>query len=81
MRNREPLTTAEHITNAKDVLASGGSTDYAVAHALVAIAELLQTNIAETFIEGAKTGSLATAEALGKVLDITGVMPSGDQKR
>lgn len=79
MRTREPLTPAEHITNAKEVLAAGGSTDYAVAHALVAIAELMQANSAETFVSGVKVGAEATANAIGQVLDATGALPRDRQ--
>lgn len=76
MRNHPPLTTAEHITTAKSALAAGGSSDYAIAHTLVAIAELLQANIAEAFVEGAKVGAGAAADAIGQVMNITGGLAS-----
>jgi len=40
----EPLTTAQHIDVAKDALA-GGATDHAIAHALIAIAEIGAANL------------------------------------
>jgi hypothetical protein len=38
---KPPLTTAEHIAIAKQELASGARVDTPIAHALIAIAELL----------------------------------------
>jgi hypothetical protein len=40
----EPLTTAQHIDQAKAALA-GGATEYAIAHALIALAEIGAANL------------------------------------
>lgn len=61
------MIPAEHIERAKDDIAHG-QPEAATAHALIAIAELLATNMTNTIIEATTNGALATAEAFGSVL-------------
>lgn len=70
MTTARPITPADHITQAKDTLAAGCPT-YATAHALIAIAELLATNQAKTYVGGFTAGDDCTAEALAKVFTAT----------
>lgn len=55
-------TPAERIQRAKEEL-DAGAVDYAQASALIAIAELLQINIADTYAAGVLAGSDVTAGA------------------
>jgi hypothetical protein len=66
------LGAAEHIQRAKAELAAG---DYDAAHcnALIAIAELLQANVANIYAEGVMTGGVAVADALGQTMQIIGL--------
>lgn len=60
------MTPAEHIARAK---AEAGAGDYesATVHALIAIAETMQVNLTEAYIEGAKVGAGATTDALSQI--------------
>lgn len=63
-------TPADHIAHAKEWI-DLGRPDHAIAHALIAIAETINTNRAETYaagvLTGATVGTEATAEALTKI--------------
>lgn len=69
MTEKPPLTAAEHIARAKSDLANGSEADYAIAHALIAIAELMATNMTNTIIDAAARGAMATAEAVGTIFN------------
>lgn len=60
-------TAADHITYAKDELAQGGRPEVATAHALIAIAELMATNMTEVVIDATGRGAMAMAETVGGV--------------
>lgn len=70
MRQRPPLTPGEHIDQAKACLAEGASPQYAIAHALVAIAEIMATNVTDVILDATTRGAMATAEALGSVMSV-----------
>lgn len=67
-RNRPPLTAAQHITEAKEILAAGGSTDLARTHAFIAIAELMATNMTNVILDATTRGALAATEAFSSIL-------------
>ena len=60
MTEKPPLTTAEHIARAKAHLAEGAYPDFATAHALVAIAELISSFL-ERFPRGPVQTNVNTA--------------------
>lgn len=68
------MTPQERIEDAERRLARG-ATDNAIASALIAIAQLLQVNIAETYgagvLAGTELGATATADALSAVMGVT----------
>lgn len=74
MTAAKPVTPADHIARAKEQLANGVP-DYAIANALIAIAESLQTSINEAYAAGVLHGGTATAEAIGTVMGV--VFPGG----
>lgn len=67
---KPPLTTAEHIARAKGHLAEGAPPEQAIAHVLIAIAELMATNMTNTILDATARGAVASAEALATVLSI-----------
>lgn len=75
MTAKPPLTTAEHIARAKGHLAEGAPADLAIAHALIALAELMATNMTDALVDATTRGAVATAEAIGTVLGV--VNPGG----
>jgi hypothetical protein len=77
MTEKPPLTAAEHIDRAKTQLANGWQADYAIAHALVAIAELMATNMTDIIIDATARGALATAEAVGSIFNVVGIPNPG----
>lgn len=64
---KPPLTPAEHIVRAKEELASGAEPGYATAHALIAIAEVMATNMTDALIDATTRGAVAATEALGSI--------------
>lgn len=67
-----PRTIAEHIELAKAELAGDEPELYAhlaIAHALVAIAELMAINVTDTIIDATTRGAMAGAEALATVVN------------
>lgn len=82
MSTQKPLlTAAEHINEAKGYLAEGASASaqQAIGHALVAIAELMATNMAtnmtNVIIDSVGRGAMATAEAIGTISSVFGPLP------
>lgn len=70
MTDKPPLTPAEHIARAKEELTSGAEPGHATAHALIAIAELMATNMTDVILDATTRGAMATAEALGTILNV-----------
>lgn len=70
----EPLSTAEHIAQAKALVRDGAASS-ATAHALIAIAELMSTNMAQALVDSFGHGATSTAEALGSLYNL--VNPAG----
>lgn len=68
--HRPPLMPADHIAQAKDALANGADPRYATAHALIAIAELMATNMTNAIMEATTAGALAATEAFGSILSV-----------
>ena len=75
MTAKPPLTTAERISLAKTILDEDQAPEWAIAHALVAIAELMATNTADLIVDATARGAVAAAEAIGTVLSV--VNPGG----
>lgn len=75
MRQKPPLTPGEHIDQAKACLAEGASPQYAIAHALVAVAEIMATNVTDVILDATTRGAVAATEALSSLLDV--VNPAG----
>lgn len=75
MTEKPPLTTAEHIARAKGHLAEGAPADLAIAHALVALAELMATNMTDAILDATSRGAVAMAESIGTILSV--VNPGG----
>lgn len=70
MTARPSLTPAEHIARAKAELAKGGAPQSAIAHAVIAIAELMATNMTDVIVDATTRGAVATADALGTILNV-----------
>lgn len=71
MADYTPMTTAERIEQAKRELDSyGGGPEFATAHALIAIAELMATNINNVIMDATARGAVAAAESLGSILSV-----------
>lgn len=74
-QHKPPMVAGDHIVRAKAELAAG---EYrpAMAHALVAIAEVLLVSTTEAYgnamIAGVEAGATATAEAFGQISKILG---------
>ena len=71
---KPPMVAGDHIVRAKAELAAG---EYrpAMAHALVAIAELMATNMTDVMtdiiLDATTRGAVAATEALGTILSVT----------
>ena len=71
---KPPMVAAQHITRAKQELAAGDHTA-AQTHALIAIAELMATNMTDVMtdviLDATTRGAVAATEALGTILSVT----------
>lgn len=70
MTDKPPLTPAEHIARAKEELTSGAEPGHATAHALIAIAELMATNMTDAIVDATTRGAVAATEALSSIFSV-----------
>lgn len=63
------MNAAEHLNSAKAAIARGKTQD-ATAHALIAIAELMATNMTDVVIDATARGAVAAADAFGTILNV-----------
>ncbi|MDQ2628402.1 MAG: hypothetical protein M3Y90_15590 [Actinomycetota bacterium] len=68
------MTPAEHIERANAEIEYNRA-DHATAHALIAIAELMATNMTNAIMEATTSGAVAAAEAISSIFSI--VNPGG----
>ena len=68
------MNASEHIDSAKTAIARGRTQD-ATAHALIATAELMATNMTDAIIDATARGAVAATEAFGNILSV--VNPGG----
>lgn len=66
MTTTKPTTPADHIAHAKDTLTGGANPAYAIAHALIAIAETLQSTTPARAYTLGPLEAKAAAEAVAK---------------
>lgn len=70
MTENRPLTAAEHIDQAKSYLAEGAPPEPAIAHALIAIAELMATNMTNLVFDATTRGAVAGAETMATIFNV-----------
>ncbi len=73
-------TPADHIALAKETLTGGADPKYAIAHALIAIAECFATNqVQEAYAAGVANGSEAVASTINTIFETIGHTQGGNQ--
>lgn len=63
------MIPAEHIERAKEEIGYDRA-EYATAHALIAIAELMATNMTNAIMEATTSGAVAATEAFSSILSV-----------